>query len=49
MSDEPIVTPMTIDSGIPDHIKADVDALIEQANIEMGRVPPGVEEESDAV
>ncbi len=45
MSDEPIVTPTTTGSGIPDHIKADADALIEQANTEMGRPPPGAKEE----
>jgi|KBSMisStandDraft_5_1062788.scaffolds.fasta_scaffold20647_6 hypothetical protein len=47
MSDEPILTPMP--AAISDEIKAELDALIEQANIEMGRPSPGAEEESDAV
>jgi hypothetical protein len=47
MSDEmpemPTITPLG--ESIPETIKAELDALIEQANIEMGRPPPGADEE----
>jgi hypothetical protein len=46
-----VVTPpnvgvMSADMSVPDQVRADIEALLEQANIEMGRTPAAGQEQS---
>jgi len=47
-----VVTPPNVDimstnMSVPDEVRADIEALLEQANIEMGRTPAAGQEQTD--
>jgi hypothetical protein len=43
----PSVDLMSADMSFPDQVRADIEALLEQANIEMGRTPAAGQEQTN--